>query len=165
MNIWTCIPMMWTICISHKNNHFQVALHGIKIWTNKHIDCTLILIFNFSSNVGKWYFSPTSSYFIPLFDFLHHSLIVVKDFHWSILQYTTFELFSSLEFFFSHLYLLYHFHENFFVYIFNISCCFHHAFFILGQKNWNVSFMTKKEVIFIRVLYSYSHHYQMMKMY
>jgi hypothetical protein len=93
MNIWTCIPMMWTICISHKNNHFQVALHGIKIWTNKHIDCTLILIFNFSSNVGKWYFSPTSSYFIPLFDFLHHSLIVVKDFHWSILQYTTFEIF------------------------------------------------------------------------
>ncbi len=71
-------PWLWTICISHKNNHFQVTLHDIKTWAYKHINCTLILIFNFSSNVGKWYFSPTSSYFIPLFDFLHHSLIVVR---------------------------------------------------------------------------------------
>jgi hypothetical protein len=29
---------IWTICISHKNNHFQVTLHDIKIWTYKHIN-------------------------------------------------------------------------------------------------------------------------------
>lgn len=61
---WTiehAFPWLWTICISHKNNHFQVTLHDIKISTYKHINCTLIQIFNFSSNVGKWYFSPTNS--------------------------------------------------------------------------------------------------------